>query len=182
MGGPPFPSWLEGKSFQGCLPEFPGIVWDFSPTRPPRKCCKCSPCMTWSGNFIIRFGTMPHFQEGLKLNQRTRTKCKTRLVGPIFLLPSQDFSPLPSLWGLLFSVRSKLCLALHPQWQNAPGPVPIDPNKLDACSPPRQMERAGWHVAPELRPSASQTFLLHDLAQTVPLLWFLNTEKKTPKP
>lgn len=108
MGGPPFPSWLEGKSFQGCLLVFPGTVWDFSPTRPPCKRYKCSPCMTWSGNFIIRLGTMPHFQEGLKLNQWTRAKCKTRLMGPVFLLPSWDFSPLPSLRGLLFSVRLKL--------------------------------------------------------------------------
>lgn len=67
-------------------------------------------------------------------------------------------------------------LALHSQWQNTPGPVPIDPDKPDACSPPWQMERAGCRVAPELSRAFLQTFLLCDLAQTVLLLWFLNTE------
>lgn len=77
----------------------------------------CSPCVTWSGNFIICLGTMPHFQEGLRLKQWIRTKCKKSLVGPIFLLLGKKkilgfFFALPSLQGLLFSVRWKLCV-LH---------------------------------------------------------------------
>lgn len=55
---------------------------------------------------------MPHFQEGLKLNQWIRTKCKKNLVGPIFLLLEKKnlgiFFPMPSLQELLFSIRSKL--------------------------------------------------------------------------
>lgn len=62
------PSWLGGKSFQGCLLAFPGTVWDFSPTRSHYCLFKCSRHMTWPGNFIICLGTVPHFQEGLKLN------------------------------------------------------------------------------------------------------------------
>lgn len=65
----------------------PCISWNslgfLSHPSPLRMLCSC---VTWSGNFIICLGTMPHFQEGLKLNQWIRTKCKKNLVGPIFLL------------------------------------------------------------------------------------------------
>lgn len=92
------PLLARGKAFRGCLRAFPGIVWDFSPTRPLRSLlerCECSRRMTRSGNFIIRLGTMPGFQEGLKPNQWTRTKCRTSLVGPLFLHPSWACSPYP---------------------------------------------------------------------------------------
>lgn len=71
-----------------------------------------------------------------------------------FPTPILVFFPFTQFLGAVF-LRSKLCLALHPQWQNAPGPVPIDLDKLGACSPPWQMERAGWCVALDLRLSAS---------------------------
>lgn len=130
----------------------PCISWNslgfLSHPSPLRMLCSC---VTWSGNFIICLGTMPHFQEGLKLNQWIRTKCKKNLVGPIFLLlekkKSWDFFPYAQSPGaaLLHSIKA-VCLVLHSQWQNAPGLIPIDPDKPGACHPPRRMERAGmWH-------------------------------------
>ena len=178
MGGPPFPSRLEGKSFQGCLLAFPGIVWDFSPTRPPCKCCcKCSPLCDVVWEFHNTLGTMPHFPEGLKPNQWTRLKHKTRLLGPIFLLPRWDFSPLPSLREpLLLSVRSApyvLRCVLSDRMPQAP----LLSIWVLAVLPGRWRGLAGMRCRsgdPVLR----QTFLPCGLAQTAPLLWGLKRRRK----
>lgn len=60
---------------------------------------------------------------------------------------SWDFFPYAQSPGaaLLHSIKA-VCLVLHPQWQNAPGLISIDPDKPGTCPPPWQMERAGvWH-------------------------------------
>lgn len=74
----------------------------------------CSPRVTWSGNFIICLGTMPHFQEGLKTESVDKNKVQEGSRGAYFPTSWKKknlgifFFPLPSLQGLLFSVRLKL--------------------------------------------------------------------------
>lgn len=59
----------------------------------------------------------------------------------------------------------------------SPGLIPIDLEKPGTCHAPWQMERAGmWHQSRDQ--VLLQTFLFHDLAQTVLLLWFLNVERE----